>query len=839
MQTRIFLFNSFIARGAKVSITAILLTSCSTVALANCVTTGNTTTCDSAAPNPYTTTVGAGNAPAGDNQTVNVNSDSSINITAGNASAISLRNNANITVNGTVRNAATSGGGNYPGPGGWNTIEFNDNGSLIVNSGGSVTSAGNQSNAEAVNVFGTNNSILNRGTIGTTNNATKAIWLQNGGNLTIDNYGTIYAGNQTDNNNTNQVIGGSGASNITLYNRTGAKIYGSLALGTGNDTVYLYTGSFISGSIDGGAGSFTDKLYLVGDGSQSLTNSVTNFQNLYKQDSGTWTIPTALSVSVGAEIQAGILSVTGTLTAPTTSISSGATLQGTGTVVATSGVTNNGTIAPGLGSSAGDLRITGNLINNGTVNPYDYSSNLRITGNYTQSNGANFVTHVNSLTSGGYSTIVSSGTVNMASGSVITADLKPSLKLNDGDVIPGVIKGATLGTQGAITVNTISSRYRLDYRYSGGNQVDLYLAETKTLDKNDTSIKGTYIGALEQPTLTSISQVLNPTLGMMHQRYAVLNAVMQYDCNQFSSMNFCISAAARSTGFGPQATGAGVFNIAYRPTEQVRVGAFLDYQVAAGNPAVYGNYSLSNENAYFSAVNNGSVQSGYDNATFGGYAGWSQSGYSQKIVNNGFQVFVSGGYNPGKVSVTRAAAVDPFLGFFDSQPGSNVASLNSYFVRGMAGYGIALTDMATLMPYAGLRYTDITRGGYMENYNAVVLQPLVFNSYYERLLTGFGGAMLNGRITDKFGTLIGLGVETDFNRSANSFSGYSPLAIGSLVAFGFDHGGAWNGLRPTGNLGAYYDIAPNQRISLNGYAGQQSWTTRTYTTGLLGYQVAF
>ncbi len=290
---------------------------------------------------------------------------------------------------------------------------------------------------------------------------------------------------------------------------------------------------------------------------------------------------------------------------------------------------------------------------------------------------------------------------------------------------------------------------------------------------------------------------------------------------------------ARATGFGSQATGAGVFNIAYRPTNQLHIGAYIDYQAAAGNPSYVNGAPIA------ATLSPGSVRYGYDNPTFGGYAGFSQSGYSGNLVNTGLQVFVSGAYNPGKVTVTRALIMNPDLPFVDSQPGSGDASLNSSIIRGMLGYGIPLTDKATLMPYAGLRFTDVTRGGYMEAFNAIVTQPLAYNSYYERLFTGFGGAMLNGRITDNFGTLIGLGLETDLTRYANSFSGYSPNAIQDLTIFGFEHGGSWNGLRPTANAGAYYDIAGNQRISLNGFAGQQAWTSRTYATGLLGYQMSF
>ena len=112
-----FFFTKF---GAKISLVSLLLASTSTIALANCVTTGNTTICDTAAPNPYTSTIGTGPGVANDNKTVIV--DTGAQITVGNVSAISLQDNASITVNGAVQNTATSSGGNYPGPGGFNTI---------------------------------------------------------------------------------------------------------------------------------------------------------------------------------------------------------------------------------------------------------------------------------------------------------------------------------------------------------------------------------------------------------------------------------------------------------------------------------------------------------------------------------------------------------------------------------------------------------------------------------------------------------------------------------------------------------------------------------------------
>ena len=1204
----------------------LLLTTSSSAALANCITVGNTTTCDTAAPNPFTSTVGAGNTVAGDNQTVIVN-DPPAAISTGNASAISLRDNANITVNGTVQNASTSSGGGY-GTGG-NTIEFRNNGTLLVGINGLVQAKGTQTSAEAVNVQGTGNTITNYGVIESTRNNVAAIWSQSAGTLTINNYGILASGNRNP-GNTNTVIGGNTGAGINFINQTNAATYGSLLLGSGNDTVTLYTGSTVTGSINAGGGN--DSLYLKGAGIQSLPTNVTNFSNLYKQDAGQWTLSSTLAGILSgvaprsAQVQAGTLILTGDNSGfnGSTSVSSGAVLEGasvaipgsvsssglvrfnepgtgvyagiisgigavekigagvttltgansytgtttvnsgtlkggganafsansattinpagtvdlggfaqtinavslaggtltngalTGAIVSTGGVVNSITGAASLTSASGvttltgtngytgattvnggtvtvvtgaslasptgiasggtfnnngtmtgtvnnacggnvnnagsisnsvtnagaltntgsisgaltnntpcgvvsntgglsgaitnnavinnnsggvisgvtannasgvitnvglinntltntgvltnrgaisgavnnnaagtitnaaagtisgaltnsgnvqnqagavisgmvtnnvgavidnysainntvanfgtlnlngtptvtgaisgsgvvnvngtftqqatiganqvnvnsggalnmtdsiaanttvfgnsDLNvlgsntITGNLVNSGTVNPRDSATNLSIDGAYSQTAGANFITRIDGLATGSYSQIISNQPIRIASGSIITAALDPALRLSPGDTVQNVIQGnGPVAQQGAINVNTVSDRYKLDYRYDGQN-VDLFLPDNSSGILQRYGERGTYYGALTEKTLWSLSTIEGPATNALHQRYAILNAVMSYDCNRFDKYNFCISAQARATGFGSQATGAGVFNIAYRPTGQTRIGAFLDYQVTGGAPRVDG---LSNA----ATLSGGSVKYGYNNPTFGGYLGFSQSGYSGNPINTGVQAFVSGGYNPGKLSITRAMIVDPNLPFVDAQPGSGSASLNAYFVRGMLGYGIGLADNLTLMPYVGLRYTDVTRGGYMESFNLLVTQPLVYNSYYERLVTGFGGGMLNGRINDKLGMMLGLGMETDFSRSANSFSGYSPLQLqADNLPFGFAHGGNWNGLRPTGMAGAYFDLAPNHRLTLNGFAGQQAWSSRGFLTGLAGYQISF
>src|SRR6516165_10768079 len=104
-------------------------------ALANCTTSGTTVTCDSSAPNPFTTTIGTGPSTAS-GTTVNVGTNAQVVV--GDANAISLGNNATITVGGggLVQNTGVSSGGLYgTGP---NTIEFNNNSRLTVQAGGTV-----------------------------------------------------------------------------------------------------------------------------------------------------------------------------------------------------------------------------------------------------------------------------------------------------------------------------------------------------------------------------------------------------------------------------------------------------------------------------------------------------------------------------------------------------------------------------------------------------------------------------------------------------------------------------------------------------------------------------
>lgn len=269
------------------------------LAHANCTTSGAITTCDTSLPSPWSAQIGTGPATASGAQ---VTIGSNAQVIVGDSSAIALSDNSNIVVQSgaLVQNAATSTGGTY-GTGG-NTIDFRNNSTLTVQQGATVLATGTQGSAEAVNPEGTGNQIINNGTIQGTHSA--AIWFQNtsGTNTVINNAtGVIQApGN---------VMGASGNGAVVFSNL--GKVVGNLVFAGGNDTLNLYTGSSVSGSINGGGGN--NLLTLNGAGSATLPTTVTNFETLQKQDSGTWTVSNSIaSMGVTAtEVQQGTLALTG------------------------------------------------------------------------------------------------------------------------------------------------------------------------------------------------------------------------------------------------------------------------------------------------------------------------------------------------------------------------------------------------------------------------------------------------------------------------------------------------------------------------------------------------
>lgn len=322
-------------------------------ARANCVVDPGTlaTSCNAASPNPFTHTIGAGpNTASGASVVMLVNS----NITVGDANAISLGDNANIVVNSgaLIQNHAVANYGLYYT--GADTIEFRSNGTLTVEAGGSVLSNGTQSFAEAVNIEGSNNVVVNNGVI--RGAAAAAIWFQNlsGTNTVINNVGGVIQAPTS-------VIGSTGNGAVVFTNR--GTVIGNLTFAGGNDQLNLFTGSTLTGSFNGGGG--TNQITLDGAGVASLPGMIQNFQSLLKTNLGTWTLTGTISGKLAVEVAAGTLVLAGNNSAFTGSIvvDAAGTLQGTSATLAPV-IHDNGLVLfaqPQAGSYGGIISGTGAL----------------------------------------------------------------------------------------------------------------------------------------------------------------------------------------------------------------------------------------------------------------------------------------------------------------------------------------------------------------------------------------------------------------------------------------------------------------------------------------------
>lgn len=270
------------------------------------------------------------------------------------------------------------------------TISANNSSNAVSISGGTsrtVTNSGTITNTGAsfstgvlVQGAGATNTITNNaggsihgGYNGVYASATASVSLGNAGSITSDRGSAVEAtaGGTITNSGTiaNGGLGSAGSNNgITVRNTASAEVINSgtitggvaainfTASGGGSvgatHIVRLRTGSVLNGSVLGGTG--TDQLILEGSGSESIAK-FQNFETLSAQGTD-WTLTDAGTFATSAEVQSGILRVTGMLTSPDVAVRAVGTLAGTGTIAGN--VSNAGTVATGTGV----LTVAGNYV---------------------------------------------------------------------------------------------------------------------------------------------------------------------------------------------------------------------------------------------------------------------------------------------------------------------------------------------------------------------------------------------------------------------------------------------------------------------------------------------
>jgi fibronectin-binding autotransporter adhesin len=209
---------------------------------------------------------------------------------------------------------------------------------------GSLASSGNVTlNANTLTAGGNNTSTTFSGVLSGT------------GGLTKQGSGILYlTGTNTYTGTTTLNAGGLSLNSANAIADTGAVIIngGTLRITTNPETI---------GSLSGTSGTVQLLQALtVGDASNtSFGGNITGTQSFIKQGTGTLTLSSANSYSGATTVNAGTLVVNGSIASSTTTVNSGGTLGGTGTVGNVT-INSGGTFAPG--NSIGTTNVTGNVV---------------------------------------------------------------------------------------------------------------------------------------------------------------------------------------------------------------------------------------------------------------------------------------------------------------------------------------------------------------------------------------------------------------------------------------------------------------------------------------------
>ena len=193
---------------------------------------------------------------------------------------------------------------------------MNSNSTIIIYKNGVVAANGTQNNSEAINPYGSGNTIINYGTI--QGGPSSAIFFENINTTAasprnvVDNYGTITVGPGDNPVTGGEAVGSFGDVGIDFINEPGAVVNGNLDLQGGNDNVTLNTGSRITGNLNGGGGFNTLTLAAPGSSEDYFTGQVNNFSVLNKTGTGVWVVTGPLSDN-GGQVPLQVNVIDGTL----------------------------------------------------------------------------------------------------------------------------------------------------------------------------------------------------------------------------------------------------------------------------------------------------------------------------------------------------------------------------------------------------------------------------------------------------------------------------------------------------------------------------------------------
>jgi hypothetical protein len=296
---------------------------------------------------------------------------------------------------------------------------------------------------------------------------------------------------------------------------------------------------------------------------------------------------------------------------------------------------------------------------------------------------------------------------------------------------------------------------------------------------------------------------------VLSQRAAATTFALDYDCSVFDQHGLCVSVGFRNSQIGRNYSDsgetAGILTAAYRVTQQLRIGGFIDQNLVAQSPVgidpkntqpMLGAFAVYQENPNFA----------------------------------GLTIRAALAYQEGDLRITRPEIAD-------TEPGTGRTRTAALAFGGEIAYGVPIDGTWVAQPYAGLRRSDSQRQGYVETTSDAVQFPLTYNRFGQQVTSGTAGLRLRGAITPEFSMTFGAGMEYDLDSKVDRYAGTSTIA--GLETFSINASQQQNELRAVGSAGMRYMVASNQAIAFDASVRQLPYGNDPSITTMLRYSIGF
>ena len=307
---------------------------------------------------------------------------------------------------------------------------------------------------------------------------------------------------------------------------------------------------------------------------------------------------------------------------------------------------------------------------------------------------------------------------------------------------------SVLGTFTTLAINENINSY---LKYSA-TDVKLYITPSVTATQQG-------INSIKNDSTTMNSIVTSRTIGILD--------------NQCSGTNGCISIDVGSSKSGTGNLSSGGITVTKNVNENARIGIFL--------------------NRAFTNPSTNTVNYKPGNPVMGGYVGF---------TNDKLNVTLSGANGNGTYTFNRSLIEQ-------AEAGSGSSKVNSKALQAKISYNIPLLYDITLSPYAGLRYSELSIGGYTEN---GPLFPLSINPYKQKSTDLVAGLGINKKLTNQLSVNTSVGVTKNLKTNTGSIAGQSEIYNLEAFDYQLDKG---KSLSFGVGAGVSYEFLPNQTVGIN------------------------